>query len=482
MQAGRLHHNPKATNLLEAAHKRITMIETNPTLKPPLGSGGGQIARAAICALVFLAGGSIVYWTAARQTAAPKNYQATATIVEHSPTAGGPNTVDLIRTFRPDPEAIKRQVLSDASLGQIAASGRPGASPASTPANLESVRRHLNLSSSMAGAGSCVLRIEATDGHRDQALRLVNELARRYAEAYRAAGDAIRREADDRAARAVRQGREQWQEAMTERKEFLRRPPPVETRPEKPKAAPPPAKRRWVDNPLWVELQRGHDDLVRRREELLVKRTPLHPEVLVVNDLIAESEAKMASVPRRVPVGSADAGTRGHGDTGTVSLGGHAGMAAAKLARWNQRRLALDAAVQQAQERLDQALRAERTNQDALRRMATVELHLADRCEVVAAGSPVPWRFLPMALASGLALATAAGMFFTGLSIDPLVTGVEQLQATLPSPLLGPVPVPAGCGVGPAVSEARSAPAFHARGAILVVVCILANVFAFALA
>jgi len=83
------------------------MIETNPTLKPPLGSGGGQIARAAICALVFLAGGSIVYWTAARQTAAPKNYQATATIVEHSPTAGGPNTVDLIRTFRPDPEAIR---------------------------------------------------------------------------------------------------------------------------------------------------------------------------------------------------------------------------------------------------------------------------------------------------------------------------------------------------------------------------------------
>jgi hypothetical protein len=402
---------------------------------------------------------------------------------------------DAIPDFRPDPEAIKRQALSEASLRRIAASDRSGPSPASTPADPESIRRRLRLSSPSAAAGSPVLTIEYTDGQRDQALRLVNELARCYADAHRAAVDAMLRKAQDQATQAVNQSRKDWQQAEARRSEFVRRLPPVETRAETPKTAPPPAQSRWVDNPLWVDLQRGHDDLLRRRQDLLLTRTPLHPQVLVLDDLIAQSETKMASVPRRVSVASADAGTqqrrdagtrgrgdgetRGRGDAATVSPSGHAGTARAEPVPGDQRRLALDAAVQQARARLDRALRAEQSSRNAMHRVATVELQLADRCEVAATGSPVPWPFLPVALASGLALATAAGLFFTGLGVDPLVRSASQLQASLPSPLLGPVPIPAGRGDGQAADEAWSVRALAAWGAILVVACIFAIAFAF---
>jgi hypothetical protein len=527
------------------------MAETNPAANRPLATGVLRIGRAAICALVFLASGSIVYWAAARQTRAPEIFRATATLVEHFPTAAGPNAADSIpgadsiAAFRPDPEAIRRQVLSDASLRGMAASARSGngdghALPGptsgrcppdqpsvgarcfaqkatvpfspSTPADPEPIRRRLRFSSQAAEPGSRILSIEYTDSHRDQALRLVNELAGRYADAYRAAVAAMLGKADEQAAQAVQQSRKQWQQAEAQRSEFLRHPPPVQRHTQTPKTAPPPAKPRWVDNPRWADLQRAHDNLLRRRQELLETRTPLHPEVLVVDDLIAQSEAKMAAVPRRLLVGSADAQTHGRGDTGTRGRGdagtrlraipglsssadstvgqskrGSAGATAdgssgKERVQWEKRRLALDAAVQQARAQLDQAVRAERTNRNALGRAATIDLHPADRCEVVTAGVPIPWRFLPLALASGLGLATAAGMFFTGLSIDPLVTSTGQLQRWLPGPLLGPVPIPfpAGGDGEPAVPEASSVLALNAKGAILLVVCILALAFAFA--
>jgi hypothetical protein len=466
------------------------MIETIPSTKRPLVTG----SRTAICGLVFLVSGSIVYWTAARRTEAPKNYRATATIVQHA--AAGAHAADTIATFRPDSEAIRRQVLSDDGLRRIVACSRPGAAPALTAAQMESIRGQLRFASPADPAGSCLASISFTDGQPEQALRLVNEAARCYAGAHRAAVAAMIAKANDQAAEAVRESRKQWQQAEDQRSEFLRQPAPVESQTEPPKAAALPAKSHWVDNPQWTDLQRTHDDLVRRRQALLVTRTPLHPEVLVVNDLIAQSEAKLASLPRRLPVGdtdattwpgataglpsSADAGTRRHGDVATVSPGGHAGIAGNESAQRNQQRLALDAAVQQARARLDQALQTQRTSQGALAHVATIEVHPAERCEAVVAAPPAAWRFLPLALASGLALATAAGMFFTGLSVDPVLIDVAQLQASLSSPLLGPVPVPAGRSDGPAAAGALSVRALNAWGAILVVVCTLAIGFAFA--
>ena len=160
------------------------------------------------------------------------------------------------------------------------------------------------------------MTIDYTDGDRGRALRVVNELAARYAEAYRAAVTAMFRKADDQAAQAVQQARRQWQQAAAERSEFLRRPPP---------AAPASKRRsrrrrcvhpRWVENPQWAELGAEHDDLLRRRQDLLLTRTPLHPQVLVVDDLIAQCEGKMAAVPHRLLV--SDPGPAAGARPGTI--------------------------------------------------------------------------------------------------------------------------------------------------------------------
>ena len=436
------------------------MIETIPSAKRPLVTGRLRFARTAICGLVFLLSGWIVYWTAARRTEAPKNYRATATIVQHAAAA---HAADALAAIRPDSEAIRRQVLSDDSLRRIVAGSRPQPAPALTAAEMESIRGQLRFASPSDAAGSCLATISSTEGSPEQALRLVNAVARSYADAHRAAVAAMIAKANDQAAEAVRESRQRWQQAEAQRSEFLRQPAAVEPQPETPKASPVPAKPHWVANPQWTELQRMHDDLVRRRQELLVTRTPLHPEVLVVNDLIAQSQTKLASVPRRLPAGdtdagtrpgataglsssadaapgataglsssadaapgataglsssadaapgataglsssadaapgataglsssadaapgataglssSADAGPRRHGDAATVTPGGHAGMAGKELAQRNQQRLALDAAVQQARSRLEQALQTQRTSQSALAHAATIEVHPA---------------------------------------------------------------------------------------------------------
>ena len=70
-------------------------------------------------------------------------------------------------------------------------------------------------------------------------------------------------------------------------------------------------------------------------------------------------------------------------------------------------------------------------------------------------------------------------MFFTALGVDPLVTCAGQLQASLPSPLLGPVPVPADRGDGPAAAEHWGILALNVRAGVLVFVCVLAIALAF---
>jgi hypothetical protein len=98
---------------------------------------------------------------------------------------------------------------------------------------------------------------------------------------------------------------------------------------------------------------------------------------------------------------------------------------------------------------------------------------------MVAAGLAVPWRFLPFTLAAGLTMAVAAGMFFTGLGVDPVVSGAAQLHPWLASPLLGPVPVPAGRDDRQETAAGWSIGVLNAWAAILVLVCLLALAVAF---
>ena len=55
-----------------------------------------------------------------------------------------------------------------------------------------------------------------------------------------------------------------------------------------------------IDNPLRLEAQRKIADLERRREQLLVDRTPLHPAVQEVEGRLADAKAQLAAIPRKI--------------------------------------------------------------------------------------------------------------------------------------------------------------------------------------
>ena len=56
-----------------------------------------------------------------------------------------------------------------------------------------------------------------------------------------------------------------------------------------------------IDNPLWLDLQRQVADLERRRDQLLVDRTPLHPSVQEIEGRLAEVKEQFAATPRQIP-------------------------------------------------------------------------------------------------------------------------------------------------------------------------------------
>ena len=71
-----------------------------------------------------------------------------------------------------------------------------------------------------------------------------------------------------------------------------------------------------IDNPQWLESQRKLAQLQRRREQLLVDRTPLHPAVKEIDGRIADAEEQLAAIPRQIAhkaatIGRADSRTDG---------------------------------------------------------------------------------------------------------------------------------------------------------------------------
>ena len=56
-----------------------------------------------------------------------------------------------------------------------------------------------------------------------------------------------------------------------------------------------------IDNPVWLDLQRQVSDLERRRDQLLVDRTPLHPAVQEIEGQLADVKGQLAATSRQIP-------------------------------------------------------------------------------------------------------------------------------------------------------------------------------------
>ena len=138
-----------------------------------------------------------------------------------------------------------------------------------------------------------------------QAAETANALADRYAAARHAQWQAEIEGPCLKARQAAAVARQDYSECMARLAQFerqLREMARAAAARPKPTVEPArPAPPSMIENPKWLELQRRLAELQRRREKLLVDRTPLHPAVQEIDVRIADAQQQLAAVARQIP-------------------------------------------------------------------------------------------------------------------------------------------------------------------------------------
>lgn len=307
-------------------------------------------------------------------------------------------------------------------------------------------------------AGELRISVTAADRHPWYAAVLANALAEQYAadcrtawrrhaeQAYveaRAAADRAQREFVEAKARL---------EALVEL-HFNSRPPGAA-----PSAATPPTASP-ADDPEREVLGRRLVDMQRRRDQLLVDRTPLHPEVQDIEIRIAALAEQLAATGQQIPE------TRPP-ETPGVAAEPRQAEAPATFEK-------LKEAVDRAALASAQASRAEREAWEARLREPRIVVEAARAAPAPPIRSPAGLRLVLAAMASGMAVAIGFGMISTGAAMEPVLASVAAVRAALPVPVVGVL-----SEIGPARCQRRRSQGgqFAARwGMILAGLALLAG-------
>ena len=185
-----------------------------------------------------------------------------------------------------------------------------------------------------------------------------------------------------------------------------------------------------VTNPRWLELERQSAELTRRREQLMIDRTPLHPAVMEVSDQIVEIERKMADIPREIPDAKA-----------VAEIEAADRQAVERLAKTGERTHAdLVAAVEQTQKACAEAEIAER---QAAARMQEPPRYSIQQAGVVANPLPVDYgwrRLMWTTLAAGMMMVFGFGTLSLGMGIEPPVATAAEVREKTHKSIIGKIP------------------------------------------
>ncbi|MBN1912167.1 MAG: hypothetical protein JW818_20775 [Pirellulales bacterium] len=222
-------------------------------------------------------------------------------------------------------------------------------------------------------------------------------------------------------------------------------PPPVSN-----PTPPPPSPPRLAVHPETARLQQQLASLRQYREQLLVNRTPLHPQVREADVEIADLEHRLAATSHELvpspenlsqqlkqmepppvpPPGPVTPEPRVQPSPPTLPIARDALVQMYQTKR-NE--------VNQARQDYQRLADLERETWQAQFQLPSITVEPA-----VATAAPVPSghspRLLLVALAVGLAGAVGIGMFTTGVSGEPTLADVAEAQAALGVPVLGTLP------------------------------------------
>jgi hypothetical protein len=206
------------------------------------------------------------------------------------------------------------------------------------------------------------------------------------------------------------------------------------------------------NNPAWIELDRKLASLRQREAAMLVNKTPLHPDVQDIRARIAEFQQQLDSIPRF----AADSTT----NDPSQAIDSPATVKTPPLKNENEIResniresMAQDVDQNKTAETLEQLqLAVERTQQEYLDKLHFKQsIFDASRKEptflvrvnpvAVAINQPGANRgFIGLMLCSGFAMALGIGVFSSGVSTQPLLASIADLEPLLPVPIIGVVP------------------------------------------
>jgi len=198
------------------------------------------------------------------------------------------------------------------------------------------------------------------------------------------------------------------------------------------------------------------EQLQRHRAHLLVDRTPIHPEVLQFDTLIAEAEKRLAAIPLQVPEAATTVAPKeprrsSKSDPAAQS----AREAPARTAPASPGLTELSQSVQRQRDQVDRvSLDLQQTPALDLQAAQCLvrgdDLHLrpAEHAEPIAVRLELG-DLLLVALAGGLMAAAGVGMIWTGASFDPPLTSRRSVEQCLAVPVVGAITVEQGFGGSP---------------------------------
>lgn len=335
------------------------------------------------------------------------------------------------------PSEVQRQILSDENLYQ--ALHRAGAPvqdlqlPHATGA-IAKAREQIQVAV-QGTAQQPKIAIACTGDDAAETLGLVNQLATQYATAERARLEEAASRRHQESQQAAKRAQQELASAVARLDGALKQHASAQPSADQSQAAQSqetePPKPLMIDNPVWLELDRERAALEQRQAQLLVDRTPLHPEVRAVATQIADLREKQARVPRQVPdpSGRVVAAPPKPVQPPVVT---EEPQVAGEIA-------ALQAAVEQAKQNMARFAELERQASAQKLALPQIDVQLAERCQALTPPLTVSLPLLLIALTSGLAIAIGVGMVLASLQRSHPVRTLAELQSLVPAPIVGTI-------------------------------------------
>jgi capsular polysaccharide biosynthesis protein len=204
-----------------------------------------------------------------------------------------------------------------------------------------------------------------------------------------------------------------------------------------------------VENPKWTDAARRLAELEERQRQLLFERTPLHPSVQELEMRIGDMRRELAAIPQKIAQSVSPLPSVPDPQAGTLVA--PPAVTPVEIETAQQ-------AAQAAQRQVRQAEAAAQAATTARNAELRIDLQPAEEVpEPPASGSSMA-ELLAMAVAAATTSVVGLGMISYGASLAPAVSTIGELQALLPVPILGVVPV----------TDSRGNPARSALGRRLI--------------